>query len=62
MDPSSFIRSCSGQFVPTATFNVSGPVALGAPVRFTCSSPSGGSGFRYSFDFNNDGDCSASFP
>jgi hypothetical protein len=42
---------------PTATFSVSGPVALGAPVSFTCSSPSGGSGYRYSFDFNNDGDC-----
>jgi hypothetical protein len=41
---------------PTASFAVSGPVALGAPVSFTFSSPSGGSGYRYSFDFNNDGD------
>jgi hypothetical protein len=41
---------------PTATFAVSGPVALGAPVTFTFSSPGGGSGYRYSFDFNNDGD------
>lgn len=52
-------RSSPGPF---ATFAVVGPVVRGRPVTFTlsnpCDRPGAGpvSGFRYSFDFNNDGD------
>jgi hypothetical protein len=47
---------------PSATLAASGPVALGAAVDFLFSNPRDrsrpvlASSFRYSFDFNNDGD------
>ncbi len=46
---------------PTATFSNSGPVTAGSPVTFTFAGqndPSGAdraAGYRYSYDFNNDG-------
>ena len=43
---------------PFATFSCSSPAPAGRPVTLTFSGPSGGSAFRYSFDFNNDGDFS----
>ncbi len=47
---------------PSATFSASGPARVGVPVTFRFTNPtyrSGGTsatGFRYSFDFNNDRD------